>query len=200
MGLAKFGHHIAADRYSYLACLGWALLAGEALRRAWAAAEDGRRRALASGAGLLLAALAVLTVRQTGWWRDPGTLWMRTLELEPKHLFARVLLGTWLEEQGLLDEAKVNLEAAAALDPRQAQARHHLGLIARRQGKPAEALARFSETVRVAPGYFPAYVQSGQLLLEAGRRQDAAAAFEIAVGLEPGSVEAKAGLAASSGR
>ena len=68
---------IAADRYTYLACTGWALLCGAGLASAWTYCQ--RRnidvRISASLAGLALAvvaALGVLTWNQVGVWRDSG--------------------------------------------------------------------------------------------------------------------------------
>src|SRR5262249_36746423 len=88
VGLVKFGRHSAADRYAYLACLPWALLAGAALRSALDAAAPAARARLLAGAAVLLALLGGLSWRQSGFWRDPITLWSRVAETDPRSYFA----------------------------------------------------------------------------------------------------------------
>src|SRR5262249_34672945 len=91
LGIVQNGPQIAADRYTYLAGLGWGLRVGGLVRTWWggrsAAALAGPR---GLGAGALavavLAILAVLTWRQVGVWRDSGTLWSHTLVHAPSAL------------------------------------------------------------------------------------------------------------------
>ena len=78
IGIFQNGPQAAADRYTYLACLGWALLAGGALARWWP-----QRRILAPVAAAWLAALAFLTWQQTSLWRDPISLWSQAAVVSP---------------------------------------------------------------------------------------------------------------------
>jgi hypothetical protein len=100
----KSGRQTAADRYTYLACLGPCLLAG-----AWLSAA-GRRRA--AGA-VLLAALTLATWRQCGYWRDSVTLWTRAVDRDPRSFFARRNLAAALAEAGRPEEAAVESRRAA---------------------------------------------------------------------------------------
>ena len=73
-GVIQNGFQIAADRYTYLPCVPWALLAGGGLL----ALARGRRSLLVPAvalSALLLAGLATLSWRQTQIWRDTETLW-----------------------------------------------------------------------------------------------------------------------------
>jgi hypothetical protein len=72
-GIVQNGPHMAADRYTYLPCVGWAILAGAVVRRAWPRAWP-RAAALSLTAGAL-AVLVTLTERQIVVWHDSETLW-----------------------------------------------------------------------------------------------------------------------------
>src|SRR5436853_1079685 len=75
LGIFQNGPQVAADRYTYLAGLGWAVLAGAALISGW------RRRTLLV-AGLVvcvLLAMGLLTWNQIRAWHDPETLWSHAL-------------------------------------------------------------------------------------------------------------------------
>ena len=90
-GLVSTGPQLVADRYSYLACMPYALLAAGAAgwlaeRAAW------RLPAL----GLALAACAVLTAstaRQASYWRTSSDLWERAYEIAPDSAVACDHLG-----------------------------------------------------------------------------------------------------------
>jgi tetratricopeptide (TPR) repeat protein len=109
LGLLQFGDQIAADRYSYLPCLGWALLFGAAVLGA-----GPRGRALAAA---WLIALAVLGWRQTLVWRDSVSLWTHALAVDPDIVMAHNNLGVELANHGRPDEALTHFEAALKLHP-----------------------------------------------------------------------------------
>ena len=103
LGLVKSGRQIAADRYTYIACAPFALLA--------AAALAGRGRAkLLIPAGLLLAPLAVASGRQTALWQNSLLLWKQALAVEPYSDTPRPIIALGLIERGRLDEATLYLE------------------------------------------------------------------------------------------
>ncbi len=75
LGLAQTGHQIAADRYTYLPAVAVSALVASGL------VKLGR---IAPAVMLpLLAALAVLTWKQVGVWRDPETLWRHAVRVDP---------------------------------------------------------------------------------------------------------------------
>jgi tetratricopeptide (TPR) repeat protein len=115
LGLFQSGPQLVADRYSYLACLPFALLAGGAWL-AWM-----QRDARAPGLGgalavLLVAASAGLTWRQTTVWRSDAALWEHAHALYPRSPVALYQLGAELERQGRTGEAREKLERGFALD------------------------------------------------------------------------------------
>ena len=95
LGIFHNGPQIVADRYSYLACMGWAVLAGAGGQYLWQASVDGRihKRTFLLGSWLsavLLFGLGLLTWRQTQVWHDPERLWNHVLSTTGESLFARI--------------------------------------------------------------------------------------------------------------
>jgi len=145
LGLIPFGMQVAADRYTYLSCLGWAAAAGAALRawldRPWA-------RACAAAAVL---SLAILCARQEAVWRDSTALWTRALSVDPRDPVAHANLGNALAQSGRLDEAIAHYRAALSVSPRFAKAWDNLGVALAQTGREAEARSCFATARALAP-------------------------------------------------
>jgi tetratricopeptide (TPR) repeat protein len=115
-GLVKFGHAAAADRYSYIPCLAWAVLAGGGLRAAWR--RGGAVAASASAAlavallGLVFAALAQCAV-----WSDSTSLWRSALAADRYLTVGRPNLADALLKEGRDGEALVYLDDQLKLYP-----------------------------------------------------------------------------------
>src|SRR5437867_9032135 len=88
LGIFQIGLQIAADRYTYLAGLGWAILAGAGLLSCW---RTSRGSKTGTPAALLVAGVAicvvvglgVLTWNQVQVWRDSERLWAHALAIDP---------------------------------------------------------------------------------------------------------------------
>ena len=94
LGLANFGFHSHADRFTYLPGIGFALLVAVGVAALFGC---GRRVGLAA-AGVGAAALVTLGVaswRQASVWRDDPTLFNHTLAVSKDNYFAKKLLGTY---------------------------------------------------------------------------------------------------------
>ncbi len=174
-GLLQNGRQAAADRYSYLACLPFALLFGHAA---------GRRPALLA----VLPLLAALTVRQAGFWRDDVALWTRAVAVEPEAYLARSNLSVALLSAGRGGEAVAHLEKAIALEPRDAEARANLGAVLAARGETARAAAVWEELAVLRPRdpkFAGARYNLGVLLRRAGREQEGLARQREAFVLDP---------------
>ncbi len=93
LGLFQSGPQLVADRYAYLSCIPFALLAGALLRRCLIASPRWRA-ALLLAAGCVLAALGVACSRQAAVWRDSRSLWEHALAAQPQSPMAHLNLGT----------------------------------------------------------------------------------------------------------
>jgi len=177
LGIAHNGYQAAADRYTYLACLGFAVLAGGAVA-VW------RRRALWPAA-LGLAALAALTWMQVPVWRSDLSLWRRAVELEPGSGVARSNLGAALTAERRYADAVDELERAVALRPGYAEAWNNLGLAWAQQGRPAEAAEGFRRAVALRPRFAEAWNNLGVAAALQGQGEAAMDAFLRAAAADP---------------
>src|SRR5213594_1056345 len=113
LGIFQSGPQVAADRYTYLAGLGWALLAGAALLSA-----SRRLSFLSTGlAFLLLLGLGPLTWNQVHVWHDSEKLWSHAVAIDPGAPVGQYSLGMALAQQGKLTEAMAHYQTALRLNP-----------------------------------------------------------------------------------
>lgn len=143
LGLVQHGLLFsAADRYSYLSCLGFAVLFG--------AAFGGGGAAPRLAAALLLASLGAMTRRQCTVWNDSLSLWTATARRAPSSL-AEGELGAVLIDLGRTQEGVERLAAAAEAGGLQAGAYVNLGASLQRLGRNEEARAAWSRGLAEAP-------------------------------------------------
>jgi len=114
-GIFQNGFQIAADRYTYLACLGWALLAGGAFALGWRAVRHSRMGSvmLGSGALLVLFTLSYLTRKQIPVWRDSRSLWTQAIAVEPFFAMHLNLAGALFNEGDTLGAVEQYRRASA---------------------------------------------------------------------------------------
>ncbi len=96
LGVAQSGMQIVADRYSYLSCIGFPLLAAGGLLWLWVHRGEGLREAFygtASVAAVAVFILAILTYREAGFWKTSITLWTRTVQVIPDSFIAWINYG-----------------------------------------------------------------------------------------------------------
>jgi len=189
-GILQNGPQITADRYSYLACLGWTLLAGAALSRgaeAWRS-RTSPRWVPASGVAITLIAvvtLGALSAWQTLVWQDTLTLWTRAVELQPASAVSQSGLGMALLAEGEPAAAARHFEEALRLAPAFAEARMGLAFARALAGRDEEAVAHAREAVSRSRGDARFRVVLAEILNRQGRHVEALAALEEAMRLEP---------------
>ena len=191
-GFVPVGPQIVADRYSYLACLGFAiLLAAGALRLS--ARIDHRR--LVALALIILAALGLGTWRQIAFWRDSTALWERTLALDPDCARCHLNLGAVLLEEGNLEPAGHHLERALDLDPDNARAHYDFALWSEKQGMPDKAGEHYRRSLQIQPQFWRASGNLSQLLTRQGRFREALEVLKEALAADQGEDRARMSLA-----
>lgn len=179
-GIAQSGKHLAADRYSYLALLPFAVLAGGVFLRLH------RRTRIASIVAIgLVIVLSGLTIVQTRVWRDSESLWQRVYSLYPRSSVAAVNLGDVKRAAGLHREALTLYEVAAGLNPADAKAHNGRGVALLELGRPEEALAAFTRAIKLDPEQAGYYRNLGYTLAGFSRTAEAIAAYEQALQRAP---------------
>ncbi len=184
-GLVHFGPQLAADRYSYLACLGWALLAGGALERLSSGREPLRRRLVLAGASCLLLGLGFLARRQVRVWRDTVSLWTQAIRVDPGSPTAHRNLGVGLETAGRYREAAESFSRALEIDPTYAEVYNNLGALTARRGAFRESLPFFSRAVALKPDYADAHYNLANSLNRLGMLDAAVRHYGEAIRIGP---------------
>ena len=185
------GFQLAADRYSYLSCLGWALLVGAAgawLARRW---ERGALRpaagALAAGVAVLgLLTLGTLTWRQVQIWRDTPTLWRHALAVSPQCAACENNLGVWQMRQGDPAAALEHFRRAGAIRPDRFTIHDtNAGLALAKLGRTSEAIQQYRQVLRREPTVFDVRVHLVTALWRSGRQEEAVEQLREAVRVAP---------------
>jgi protein O-mannosyl-transferase len=202
-GVVHSGVQMVADRYSYLAQVGFVVLAGYGLVRLLELHRTGRVRRAAmvvAGGGivLVLAALALVTWSQSDVWRDPETLWRWAVDLDPLCSRCHNNLGVALmhhrrDPQGL-SESEEHLRQAVALRPTYALSHLNLGTVALLRGRYVEAEAALRSYVERQPDAPDGAERLAVLYLVQGRFEEASPLLRRARGITE-SAGARADLA-----
>ncbi len=153
VGFTQSGPQLVADRYSYLACMPFALLIAVGLERLALRLRPPARRALAVGVALALAGLGGLSWHQARIWRDGETLWRHAVALDPESPLLRLSLANTLREEGRFEPALV--EYTRAIDAgvhRSAEAYNGRAACHQALGRRVQALADADAAVRLDPG------------------------------------------------
>jgi len=186
LGIAQNGPQIAADRYTYLASLGWAILAGAGLLSCWRLSTSSTRAPTTWGvAGIatgIVIALGVLTWNQVQIWHDSGRLWTYALALDPNSPIAHSNLGELLDRQGRPAEAIDHFQQALRTKPDFALAHSNWGAALLQQGQPAEAIEHLQQALRVQPDLAQAHANLGLALARQGKLAEATEHYQQALG------------------
>jgi tetratricopeptide (TPR) repeat protein len=178
-GILPLGELLAADRYSYLPTLSFAVLAGAAV----AASLDRAPRpwlavAVPGLATLALTALAAQAWQQTFAWRDTASLWLRAVEATPECGLCHMYLGNELLRRGLPAIAVPHLEHAVALRPDRAGPYRALGGALEALGRREEAMACYRRGLAAIPTSLPLGVALATALTAQDRLPEALAALK----------------------
>src|SRR5437667_177750 len=200
LGIAQRGPQIAADRYTYLAALGWAILAGAGLFSCWRLSTSSTTGApatwgLAGIATGVVIALGVLTWNQVQVWHDSERLWTHALAVDPNSFMAHNNLGYALDRQGKLAEAIEHYRQALRIKPDYAEAHNNLGHALAQQGKSAEAIEQFQQAMRSQPENAEAHNNWGVALTQQGKPAEAIEHFRRALRIQPENADAHNNLA-----
>jgi tetratricopeptide (TPR) repeat protein len=187
VGILHTGAQIVADRYTYLACAPWAILAGAGVAWSRHAARNGKLSApvgaaVMGAAAIIIVVFAGLTVRQVAVWRDSVTLWTHAASVEPASDVPIFYLGWALTDAGRFDEAKAHFERALrrvpdGLPDLKAQLDLHLGIVEQRAGRPGGAEPYFRDALAQDSTHAVALIRLGSVLLQQGRAAEAEAAW-----------------------
>ena len=197
LGLVQAGPQLVAERYSYLSCLTWAVLAGgAAFYLTDHSSRNPRWRAYGAAAAgtVILAVLGAVTWKQTQIWRDTGTLWRHVLTLDPRSSIAHYNLGRFLARQGNQADAIMHYVEAIKIRPDDADAHNNLGVLLMLRGEFEASMEEFQKATRINPQYSRAHFNMGKLFVRQGALDKAYESYRQALKFEPNEAEIHLGL------
>jgi Flp pilus assembly protein TadD len=155
-GLVHAGFQLAHDRYSYLSCLGFALLVGGVPIVLNRVADQGRitRRLVRVATATVVAWIAVLGVLawdQVRVWRNTESLWLHAVMAEPECSICHNNVAAHLVNRGNLEAAAVHFAQTLALRPDRDKAHAGIGLALIQLDRSAEAEVHLKRAIATDP-------------------------------------------------
>jgi len=192
-GVLQAGPQLVADRYSYLPCMGFAILAGAACLHLmlkpglW---SDTRARSLGVLAlALIVGGLAHATFRQASYWDSPLALWKRGVAVSPDCSIAHVNLADAWGEMGNPALAMRQYRLGLLLNPRDSIAASHLGRVYARAGDHEQAARMLAYGLKLEPERSADYRQLAMSLVWSGHPADAVAVLRNRAQHAPNEIE-----------
>jgi protein O-mannosyl-transferase len=190
----RIGPNVVADRYSYLSCLVWAILAGAACFALISAKEKARIGAavfnlIVGVSAIVVIVFGVLTEKQIEVWRDSETLWKQAVRVNPGSGFAHHYLGAAALSKGDLDSAVEHYRQAVALIPPRYEAHlgslHMLAQTLAQRGDVAGAISEFRRALDLRPGDAGLHNDLAVALANQGNFAEAVNHFRRAIEISP---------------
>jgi tetratricopeptide (TPR) repeat protein len=178
IGIAQAGNQIVADRYSYLSCLSFPLLAGAGLAIAARRYERRAARLALCGASIIvIGLLAAQTWNLTRSWQDSFSLWRRAIAINPESWVSHSNLGDALRKAGNRAEAKEHFARAVSINPGAGVAWLNLGELLKADGDLAEAETALRQAADHHPEPPLAELQLGEICARTNRPAEALTHF-----------------------
>ncbi|HET7876334.1 MAG TPA: tetratricopeptide repeat protein [Methylomirabilota bacterium] len=146
LGVFQNGPQPVADRYTYLASMGWMVLVGAGMARRWAGVNVVRAVAV-----VWVVALAWLTWQQVGIWRNSATLWTQVTVLYPESRVGHFNLAEAYEREGRYAEALAHYSEVKRLSRGHPRWYVPIGRMYELSGVGAEALRFYRRALSESP-------------------------------------------------
>jgi len=176
LGFFQSGDQFTADRYSYVATIGWSLLAGGGVAHAIRWAKTSGRLSpglITAGTSVILLVLGVLTMNQAAVWRDSLALWEHAVKAGVTTPAVRVNYGLNLEREGRPDEAVEQFRLATKDRPQDGRGWNVLANTLKKMKRLDDADKAYAEAEKFLPQRYMALMNHGQMLLRMpGRESD----------------------------
>ncbi len=141
-------------------------------------------------AGMVIAVLSLLTVKQNGYWRDPVVFYKRTIEYSPESWRLYTDLGYAYSDKGDKEEAVRYYEKALELKKDSAEIYINIGYAYADLGDNKKAIDHYKKALEIEPDNADAYNNIGNAYFRSGEKDKAVEAYEKAIAIRPELVEA----------
>lgn len=197
-GVFQSGPQLVADRYSYLSCLGFAMLPAAGILQLARSSWWGRRNA-ASVSALACAGLTTglffATTNQSLIWSTALDLWQHAVTVSPESSFVHTNLADAYMSLPNYREAIDHYRRALEIEPRDAVAAHHFGHALSILGKDRTAEKLFLHSLAIDPGRTGALISLAQLWIARGQEYEAIILLRDRIQRAPYDLKAMAFLA-----
>lgn len=184
LGILQSGDQFVADRYSYIAMIGFSILFGVGvLKLAQRAKAPAARWVVGAGSMLAIGTLVATANTQTRVWDNTISLWTQAARAAPGAL-THTNLAIALLDQSPPDRSKAaeHLVLALRANPDDGRAWFTLGNTLRAVGRHKEAEEALLNATRLLPQAYMAHVNLGSMYLnQMNRPQDALSHLRAAV-------------------
>jgi tetratricopeptide (TPR) repeat protein len=182
IGLVQVGDQAMADRYTYLPSIGILIIL------VWGTytffnKEHIRKTFLFPAAMIILAALAILTYRQCGYWKNSSTLYNYVLRVTEDNYKIHHNMGASLFKEGKIHEAEYHFDRAVKINPNYLSFNSR-GEIYARAGKYQQAFDDFNKAISLNPQHPDGYYNRGVTYDVTGQFQPALADFNKSISLD----------------
>jgi tetratricopeptide (TPR) repeat protein len=188
IGVVQVGNQALADRYAYVPAIGLFVAvswAGSEWIARFRISHPGSTRALLLGAAAGIAALALASWHQVGYWRDSVTLFEHTLAVIPKNPKIRFNLANEYRSRGDMDAAISNYRIALETDSDSVRTRITLGDALQLKGDLDAAIDAYQSALDLEPQNASAHRSLGTALRAKGDVDDAILRYRYAIALDP---------------
>jgi len=150
IGLVQVGVQAMADRYAYISYVGLFVCA------IWGVTEIARQRRisavwLGAPAVLILSTFGMASRHQLAYWYDSESLWRHTLSVTQRNYTAHDAFGHALADQGRVEEAIVQFNAAESLDAYPVAEMLRFGIYEQTHGHVQEAIEQYRRALANSP-------------------------------------------------
>jgi len=151
IGLVQVGAQSMADRFTYLPLIGLFVVVAWGIPDLLTGISATLRRLLQASAVALIVTLAVCTWSQTGFWRDPYTLFDHAIKVTKRNWVAYDHRGVALCHHGRYNEGIRDLSKVIEIEPGYAEGHMNLAIELIASGKIDEGISHVLTALRLGP-------------------------------------------------
>jgi tetratricopeptide (TPR) repeat protein len=185
--LLEHGAFVVADRYVYIAALGFFYLAGEGFARAWGVRESAGRVIRVFSVVLcvvVIGSMCFSTFQRAKVWHDSLCFWEDVLKKHPDSFLARNNRGDAYLGIGQYESAIADFNASLKIDPSQSATYVNLCNAHIFLGKQEQALVFCNKAIALDPQNAVAYFNIGNIYADLGKHDQAILAYNRAVAIK----------------
>lgn len=132
-----------------------------------------------------------LTIEQNNYWREPASLYKRTLKFAPDSWRFYNELGLEYADMKLYKQAIATYKKALEINPGLAGVYYNLGTSYSATGNNEEAILSFKKAIELAPRYIEAYLALGRIYCRINKKEEAVSLYKKLIEIEPGITSAR---------